>query len=197
VNYFTWFCSAVYRRPGSETFHKERRDGYFISVFNFGLIDASLSGPNWDQTTSRDHYQGKGKWLYEPASDDSELCPGDDWSRYLCDSCKKYVTPFSDDHGELVCPYCDVHGGTWVKVMSAASDDGNRRLHQPPGTGGQYGRELNPLKTETENFPGVNSPPIGSPSRSVRPGPRFDCWPGWPGVFAGCPWVTVMPVEAE
>jgi hypothetical protein len=87
-----------------------------------------------------------------------------------------------------------VSGGS---MMSAASDDGNRRLRQPRGTGGQYDRELNPLKTVTENFPGANSPPIGLPSRSVRPGPRFDCCPGWPEVFAGCPWVTVMPVTPE
>jgi hypothetical protein len=50
--------------------------------WEFGLIDASTNSPNWDKATCDEHHLGKGKWLYEPASDDLELCPGGDWSRY-------------------------------------------------------------------------------------------------------------------
>ena len=57
-----------------------------LAPWDFGLIDASTNSPNWDKDTCHEHYQGKGKWLYEPASDDPELCPGGDWSRYLCDA---------------------------------------------------------------------------------------------------------------
>ena len=151
MNYFTWFCSAAYRRPGSESFHKERRDGYFISVFNFGLIDASLSGPSWDQTKSRDHCQGKGKWLYEPASDDPKLCPADDWSRYLCDSCKKYVTPFSDDQGELVCPYCDVSGLVILDEEQLERVEQARELARSLGLSAQLERQLDFLANYAEH----------------------------------------------
>jgi hypothetical protein len=49
-------------------------------------------------------------FLYEPASDDAELCPGSDWSRFECSECQKWVMPFSDDDGNLLCPYCEVTG---------------------------------------------------------------------------------------
>src|SRR5262249_4955601 len=52
----------------------------------------------------------KGKWLYEPVSDDPELCPGGDWSRYECSICGKFVKPFSNDEGELICPWCEAAG---------------------------------------------------------------------------------------
>jgi hypothetical protein len=47
------------------------------------MIDPSMAGPNWDHETMRDHDQGKGIWLYEPASEDPELCPGGD-CRAIC-----------------------------------------------------------------------------------------------------------------
>ena len=75
-----------------------------------GLIDAGMSGPNWDKQTMHEHFQGKGKWLYEPASDDPELCPGGDWSRYECGTCGKFVKPFSNDEGDLICPTCEATG---------------------------------------------------------------------------------------
>ena len=35
---FQWYYGVAYRRPGSDYFHKERKDGYLISTWDFGLI---------------------------------------------------------------------------------------------------------------------------------------------------------------
>ena len=37
-NHFDWYYGVAYRRAGSDCFHKERKDGYFISTWDFGLI---------------------------------------------------------------------------------------------------------------------------------------------------------------
>jgi hypothetical protein len=107
---FHWMCQVAYRGPGSSWPNYESPRGCWISPWDFGLIDASTNSPNWDKPTCDEHYQGKGKWLYEPASDEPELCPGGDWSRYLCSTCKKYVKPFSNDEGELICLTCEATG---------------------------------------------------------------------------------------
>ena len=83
----------------------------WLTPSDFGLIDTQfISAPHWDIETSRAYDKGKGKFLYEPASDDPELCPGGDWSRYECSQCQKWAMPFSDDEGNLLCPYCEVTG---------------------------------------------------------------------------------------
>jgi hypothetical protein len=107
---FHWMYQVAYRGPGSSWPNYESPRRCWISPWDFGLIDASTNSPNWDKATCDDHYAGKGKWLYEPASDDPELCPGGDWSRYECDICGKYVKPFSNDEGDLICPTCEVTG---------------------------------------------------------------------------------------
>ena len=99
-------------------------EGSWITTYDFGLIDPSMSGPNWDKQTCDEHYAGKGKWLYEPASDDPELCPGGDWSRYECSLCGKFVKPFSNDQGELICPWCE---GTGLLILD---DEQLDRLEQ-------------------------------------------------------------------
>jgi hypothetical protein len=122
---FYWMYQVAYRRPGGSlwpTYESPR--GAWISPWDFGLIDASTNSPNWDETTSREHHQGKGKWLYKPACDDPELCPGGDWSRYECSLCGNYVVPFSDDEGRLVCPTCEVTG------LVVANDEQLARLEQ-------------------------------------------------------------------
>jgi hypothetical protein len=109
--YFHWSYRAAYRNPGSSAWSNYfDPEGNLLAPWNLGLIDASLSSPNWDKETCHDHHEGKGKWLYEPASNDPELCPGGDWSRYLCDGCERYVTPFCNDQGDLICPTCEVTG---------------------------------------------------------------------------------------
>jgi hypothetical protein len=57
-----------------------------------------------------EHNHGKGNYLYELASDDPALCPGGDCSRYECSFCGKYIKPFSNDVGDLLCPCCEVTG---------------------------------------------------------------------------------------
>jgi hypothetical protein len=107
--YFEWRYRVAYCHPEG-TVQRESPAGYPLSPWDFGLIDATTNSPNWDVDTSREHHQGRGKWLYEPASDDPELCPGPDWSRYTCSLCQKHVKPFSDNEGKLVCPWCEVTG---------------------------------------------------------------------------------------
>ena len=111
TTYFHWNYRVAYRSPGSAWPNYESPSGgCWITPWDFGLIDASTNSPNWDEQMSRDHHAGKGKWLYEAASDDHELCPGGDWSRYECSICGKFVKPFSNDDGELLCPFCEVSG---------------------------------------------------------------------------------------
>ena len=38
------------------------------------------------------------------------LCPGGDWSRYECSICGKFVKPFGNDEGDLICPTCEATG---------------------------------------------------------------------------------------
>ena len=108
--YFHWNYRAAYRTPGSAWANYYEPGGSMLAPWSFGLIDASQSSPNWDEVTMKDHHQGKGKWLYEPASDDPTLCPGGDWSRYLCSTCQKYIKPFSNDQGDLICSTCEATG---------------------------------------------------------------------------------------
>jgi hypothetical protein len=112
--YIHWNYRCAYRNPGhsggSTWSNYYSPTGSMVTPRDFGLINASTNSPNWDETTSREHHQVKGKWLYEPASDDPELCPGGDWSRYECDGCGKFVTPFSNDQGDLICQRCEARG---------------------------------------------------------------------------------------
>jgi hypothetical protein len=118
ANMFHWSYRAAYRHPGGSAWSNYfDPEGNLLAPWTFGLIDASSNSPNWDQVTSREHYEGKGKWLYEPASDDPELCPGEDWSRYECSLCKRFVKPFvkdrhpdSDDECTLICAWCEATG---------------------------------------------------------------------------------------
>jgi hypothetical protein len=109
-NCFEWYYSVAHRLPGSDDVRKEGPDDCRIGTWEFGLIDATRNGPNWDEEVSRAAWQGKGTYLYEPASEDPELCPGGDWSRYECDICKQFVKPFSNDDGDLICPWCEATG---------------------------------------------------------------------------------------
>jgi hypothetical protein len=119
---------CAYRCPvgnGGATWpHYYDPKGSMLSTYDFGLIDASMSGPNWDKDVSDAKYAGRGVYLYEPASDNPELCPGGDWSRYECDCCGKFVKPFSNDQGELVCPWCE---GTGLLILD---DEQLDRLEQ-------------------------------------------------------------------
>ena len=82
----------------------------------------------------REHHDGKGKWLYEPASDDPELCPGGDWSRYECDGCGKFVTPFSNDQGDLICPMCESNRPGVIRRGDARSSRSRPRAGTQDGS---------------------------------------------------------------
>jgi hypothetical protein len=124
TSYFHWSYRAAYRTPGSAWANYYEPGGGMLAPWSFGLIDASLSSPNWDRDTMDAHFQGKGIWLYEPASDDPALCPGADWSRYECSTCGKFVRPFSNDAGDLICPTCEVTG------LVVTNDEQLERLEQ-------------------------------------------------------------------
>ena len=57
------------------------------------MIDASGNSPNWDVEMSRPATKARACGSTNPPVM-IPLCPGGDWSRYLCDGCERYVTPF-------------------------------------------------------------------------------------------------------
>ncbi len=144
-NSWQWSYRVGFRHAERAYFYEERKDGYFASPWDFSLIDASLSSPNWDKATVQRSFEGKGVWLYEPASDDPELCPGGDWSRYECDTCKKFVTPFSNDRGDIVCPYCEVSGLVILDEAQLDLLEQTREFARERGLSEQLERQLDYL----------------------------------------------------
>jgi DNA-directed RNA polymerase subunit RPC12/RpoP len=65
---------------------------------------------HYDSAEQHAIWDGKGTFLYRPVSDDQSICPGPDYSIYTCSICDEHVKPFSDDDGELICPYCQATG---------------------------------------------------------------------------------------
>jgi hypothetical protein len=109
-----WRCpEAVAEKVFSTHTEWRDRDGDYrrLSRWDLDLIDVC-----WDsrirfmKEESDRHHQGQGAFLYEPASDDPDDCPGPDCSLYRCGSCERWVEPWSDDEGNLICPDCEVHG---------------------------------------------------------------------------------------
>ncbi len=107
---FQWYYGVAYRRAGSDYFTKERKDGYLISTWDFGLISPLVPRFRASTEEHRAYHKGTGTHRYEPASDDPELCPGGHYSCYRCSLCERYIEPFSNDAGELICPFCEVSG---------------------------------------------------------------------------------------
>jgi hypothetical protein len=145
--WFEWHYWVAWKKPTSDCFHETTDDGCHIGPWKFGLIDASHSGPNWDEQTSRDHHHGTGVFLYEPASDDPELCPGGDWSRYLCDGCERYVTPFCNDRGDLICPTCEATGLVITQIEVLDHLEAVRENARQMRLSAQLERQLNYLAT--------------------------------------------------
>jgi hypothetical protein len=89
---------------------KVHKDGTYSVAFpwDFGLLEYNGSGqPVYDDREHERRRNGHGGYLYTPASDDPEECPGPDYSLYFCDKCNKFVIPHSDDNGVLVCSGCE------------------------------------------------------------------------------------------
>jgi hypothetical protein len=56
--YFHWNYRVAYRAPGGSMWSNYYTPtGSEITPYDFGLIDASGSSPNWDSATSRDHHE--------------------------------------------------------------------------------------------------------------------------------------------
>src|SRR5262249_58583317 len=96
---FHWSYQVAYRRLNASYPTYETPDGGWISTWDFNLVESHRF--YWDKAEFDAHHHGRGRWLYEPASDDPELCPGGDWSVYRCDQCDQVVKPFSNDDGDL------------------------------------------------------------------------------------------------
>jgi hypothetical protein len=148
ANMFHWSYRAAYRHPGATGWsHYHDPDGSMLAPWSFGLIDASGSSPNWDQQTSRARFEGKGTWLYEPASDVPEFCPGGDWSRYECSLCGRYVTPFCNDQGDLICPTCEATGLVITQIEVLDHLEAVRENAHQMGLSAQLERQLDYLAT--------------------------------------------------
>jgi hypothetical protein len=106
---FHWRYRAAIRRVGGKFSCCCLPGGYHISPWDLGMVEGH-SRPFFDADEYGRYLDGKGTWLYEPASDDPELCPGPDCSAYLCERCGEYRMPWSDDEGNLVCHICEVTG---------------------------------------------------------------------------------------
>jgi hypothetical protein len=83
--------------------------------------------------------------LYEPASDDPEICPGGDWSRYECDICGKFVKPFLNDEGDLVCPTCEASGLVILDDELLDKLEREREFARTVGLSDQFERQLDYL----------------------------------------------------
>lgn len=106
-----WTHNTQYRVKDKDPEATWRDGSYrYMIQYDFGLIE--YNGGDWrqpgpyDEEESSKKYSGKGGFLYDPASDDPEECPGGDYSIYFCDQCQKFVIPWSDDEGNLVCSGC-------------------------------------------------------------------------------------------
>jgi hypothetical protein len=176
-SYFHWNYRCAYRHPGGSAWcNYYNPTGSMVTPWDFGLIDASTNSPNWDETTSREHHQGKGKWLYEPASDDPALCPGGDWSRYLCDGCEKYVTPFGNDLGDLICPMCEATGLVITQTDVLDHLEAVREAARQMGLSHQLDKQLDYLAGYGENkrqcILGKDFAPYSFDFALYKPGPK-------------------------
>ena len=134
--------------------YRDRSHSYLIQ-YDWDLIEYSGSdwrtcGQEYDEEEHQKKWSGKGGFLYLPASDDPKECPGGDYSVYYCDDCKEYVTPYSDDNGELVCPKCSTLTGIICDRRTADQIERARALASfvGPETRDNFERCLNHLAYE-------------------------------------------------
>jgi hypothetical protein len=144
-NHFDWSYGVAYRRPGSDYFCKERKDGYFISTWDCGLISPLVPRFHASIEEHRAYHKGTGTHLYEPASVDPKLCPGGDYSCYQCPLCERYVEPFSNDAGELICEFCEVSGLVMFNPEDLDHLEQVREFARSAGLSDQLERQLHYL----------------------------------------------------
>ena len=85
--------------------------GCWLSPWDFGLIDASTNSPNWDKEHVRRAPPGQGQVAVRARSatipSSVPAATGRATSARLCG---KFVKPFSNDEGDLICPTCEATG---------------------------------------------------------------------------------------
>jgi hypothetical protein len=144
---FEWNYRAAWRNPpkhGATTHfvHYSNSKTPWFNPRDFGMFYARYHTVNWDKQLIRDELDGNGTFLYEPASDDPSRCPGADWSRYLRSICGDYVKPFSNDHGDLICPKCEVTGLVVLDEEQLDRLEQVRDFARSMGLGEQLERQL-------------------------------------------------------
>jgi len=118
----------------SETGHESGGCYTNVSTYSLDLISMIHDWRSRVQYDPKEYdldRQGKCAFLYEPASDDPEACPGGDYSLYQCNKCNKcnnWVAPWSNDAGELLCPNCDQLTGIYCDVETAEQMERARAL---------------------------------------------------------------------
>ncbi len=145
--FFRWFRDEPLAGDDRERFYheaqlwqNEERDengyksgGYHTSVSTYS-VDLIPMVNDWrtrviysPEEHKLDH-EGKAGFLYKPASDNPEQCPGPDYSVYQCDKCRNYTLPWSNDAGDLVCPNCDPLTGIYCDAETADQIERARAL---------------------------------------------------------------------
>lgn len=128
--YFTHSCEYQVKNTDPESLCW--KDGSYAraTTYDFGLLEYNGSGTPgpWDEDEHNKRRHGTGGYLYEPASDNEDDCPGGDYSLYFCDKCNKFVIPWSNDDGKLVCSGCDPIGGLIHDAETADQIDRARAL---------------------------------------------------------------------
>ena len=116
-----------------------------IGTWDFGLI--SPLDPRFHASTEehRAYHHGTGTHLYAPASDDPKLCRGGDYSCYRCSLCEAYVTPWSNDDGTLICPYCEATGLVVLNDEVLDKLEAEREFARNMGLGSQLEKQLDCL----------------------------------------------------
>ncbi len=176
--YFHWNYRCGYRHPGGSAWCSYYNPtGSMVTPWDFGLIDASTNSPNWDETTSREHHQGKGKWLYEPASDDPAAALAATGRDTCATAVRSTATPFGNDLGDLICPTCEATGLVITQIEVLDHLEAVREAAQQMGLSHQLEKQLDYLAGYGGNkAPSASwartSPPTRSISRSTNLVPK-------------------------
>ncbi len=174
-NYFEHYYSVSWRFPRTEPVAEGERE-YFshdseyrfrntegdpdtlykensyckANTWDFGLLGVNGSGmPQYDETEHAKERDGKAGFLYVPASDDPDECPGGDYSLYFCDHCNRFVVPHSDDSGTLRCPMCDYVGLMMQNEKVCDYLEGVREKAHAMGIGRDLERKIGQLYNMT------------------------------------------------
>jgi DNA-directed RNA polymerase subunit RPC12/RpoP len=72
-------------------------------------------------------------------------CPGGDYSCYQCLLCERYVEPFSNEDGDLLCEYCEVRGLVMLNTEDLDHLEQVREFARAAGLSKQLERQLHYL----------------------------------------------------